>query len=74
MGMTAVLAVAISSGSIPAMAQHHNDHYYNGMRQGYGNGYSDRYDHHNDDRNRHDSGGIGPGKGALIGGAGGAAP
>ncbi len=49
--------------------------YYNGMRQGYdgrhGHGYDDRYDRRGHyDQNQ---GGIGPGKGALIGGAGGAA-
>lgn len=63
-------AVAPVVGAMPAQAQ-----YRNGYDRGYRNThpYDDRYDrgrYHGDyDRNR---GGIGPGKGALIGGAGGA--
>ena len=57
----------------PVAAQNRGQ-YYNGMQQGYdrhGHGYNDRYDRQRyDNRNQ---GGIGPGKGALIGGAGGAA-
>ena len=50
-----------------------------GFRQGYSQArpYDDRYDRarygNDDDRYRREHGGIGPGKGALIGGAGGAA-
>lgn len=61
---------------LPATAQHHDDNYYNGVRKGghggqyYDNRHDDRrYDNHYDDRRQ--SGGIGPGKGALIGGAAG---
>ena len=59
---------------LPANAQHHNNNNFNqGVRKGgHGGQYYDNnrhYDHHDD----HHSGGIGPGKGALIGGAGGAA-
>jgi len=54
---------------LPASAQHHNDNFNQGVRKGgHGGQYYDNnrhYDHH--------SGGIGPGKGAIIGGAGGAA-
>ena len=54
---------------LPASAQHHNDNFNQGVRKG---GHGGQYY----DNNRHDdhhSGGIGPGKGAIIGGAGGAA-
>ncbi|HMH14765.1 MAG TPA: hypothetical protein VK578_16825 [Edaphobacter sp.] len=57
---------------LPAGAQRHNDDFNRGVRKGgHGGQYYDNrnYDHHDD----HHSGGIGPGKGALIGGAGGAA-
>jgi hypothetical protein len=68
---------------LPATAQNRrNDSaYYNGMRNGArgGNYYNDRdphYNHNNYNNNYyhddHRQGGIGPGKGALIGGAGGA--
>ncbi len=60
------------SVSAPLAAQ---NGYYNGVRQG-SRGYSDRYDRHGRDDRRYEQrqqGGIGPGKGALIGGAGGAA-
>lgn len=67
--LAAPLAVAV-----PAHAQrYHHDRFYNGAYQGgrYGNYGYDRY-HRYPDYDRH-HGGIGPGKGALIGGAGGAA-
>jgi hypothetical protein len=59
---------------LPAYAQHNNNAYYNGMRNGERGG---RYYSHNDRRYhggyyQQDQGGIGPGKGALIGAAGGA--
>ena len=78
-----IQALALSAGLLfssaaPLRAQ---NGYYNGVRQGSRGGYNDQYDrryadsHHHDDRNyQHpNQGGIGPGKGALIGGAGGAA-
>ena len=56
--------------SLPAVAQHGgHDNYYKGMHSQVRRGDYDRYSR---DDHRHDSGGIGPGKGALIGGAGGA--
>jgi hypothetical protein len=66
---------------LPATAQNHRNNdsaYYNGMRNGArgGNYYNNNRDrHYNDNYYRNDQrqGGIGPGKGALIGGAGGAA-
>jgi hypothetical protein len=58
------------SFALPVVAQHdRHDNYYNGMRSQVRRGDYDRYSR---DDHRHDSGGIGPGKGALIGGAGGA--
>jgi hypothetical protein len=68
--------------TLPALGQNHDQHYnqhnnqnfYNGVRQG---GRGGHYDHggHYDDRHYQQpkQGGIGPGKGALIGGASGAA-
>ena len=74
---------------LPANAQYYNNHsnFNNGVRQGgqggsyYNNRDDQRYrgnNYNHDDRRYHDDhyrnqGGIGPGKGALIGGAGGAA-
>jgi len=68
---------------LPATAQNHrNDNaYYNGMRNGGrgGNYYNNRDPRYNNNYHNnnyyhadHRQGGIGPGKGALIGGAGGA--
>ncbi len=65
----------LASAATPALPQR-DSRYYNGMRQGYRGGYNDQYDHRRyDTRSTYDRsrGGIGPGKGALIGGAGGAA-
>ena len=69
-------APLILLGGLTAQAQYqeqyhhqHHDNYYNGVRDGGRGGY---YDNGRDYRDRR-SGGIGPGKGALIGGAGGAA-
>jgi hypothetical protein len=63
---------------LPAQNHHNNSAYYDGMRNGArdGNYYNDRdphYRYNNNYHNEHRQGGIGPGKGALIGGAGGAA-
>ena len=56
--------------AISANAQH-NHEFYNGARSRHS--YNDDYDRHRYHDDHHDQGGIGPGKGALIGGAGGAA-
>jgi hypothetical protein len=73
-----VLAVLFLLSVVPMTAQRRNG-FDNGMRRGGqgGNYYDSQHDYRNrndyrnhDDRNK---GGIGPGKGALIGGAGGAA-
>ncbi|HVG27990.1 MAG TPA: hypothetical protein VM865_10325 [Acidobacteriaceae bacterium] len=79
----------LCAGTVPASAQYNRDQhrqFYDGARQGgrdgnYGNDsrYNDydrrhgNYDRHGDYDRRRNQGGIGPGKGALIGGAGGAA-
>jgi hypothetical protein len=73
------LLVLFATTTVPTFAQHHNDSaYYNGMRQGaQGGNYYGSHDrpYHNDHRSYQQpkQGGIGPGKGALIGAAGGAA-
>jgi hypothetical protein len=69
-----ITPLVFAMGVVPSFAQHHNDSaYYNGMRNGSrgGNYYNNRDPRYHDDHRR-DQGGIGPGKGALIGGAGGA--
>jgi hypothetical protein len=69
-----IAPLLFATSLVPALAQHRNDAYYNGVRSGGRNGnyYNDgrdrRYDYHDD----HRQGGIGPGKGALIGAGGGA--
>lgn len=62
--LTLVMAMPFAT---PAIAQNRSA-FYNGARSR--QPYNDRYDRH---YHHHDQGGIGPGKGALIGGAGGAA-
>ncbi|HWW98748.1 MAG TPA: hypothetical protein VNY74_13665 [Edaphobacter sp.] len=67
---------------LPAAQNHRNDSaYYNGMRNGARGGsyynnrdprYNNNYHNNNYYHDDHRQGGIGPGKGALIGGAGGA--
>ena len=68
---------------LPATAQNHRSDsaYYNGMRNGARGGsyynnrdprYNNNYHNNNYYHDDHRQGGIGPGKGALIGGAGGA--
>jgi hypothetical protein len=74
----AVLAAPLvfATAMMPAVGQqYHNNNsaYYGGVRSGgrggsYYNNRDPRYNYHDD----HRQGGIGPGKGALIGGAGGA--
>jgi len=69
-GMSLMIAMILPF-AIPATAQNRGA-FYNGARSRHP--YNDNYDrrrHYYDDRR--DQGGIGPGKGALIGGAGGAA-
>ena len=59
---------------LPATAQHRNDNYSKGVRQGARGGqYSDNRHYDNRHYNPPPKGGIGPGKGALIGGAAGGA-
>jgi hypothetical protein len=62
-----------ATSMVPAFGQQHNNAYYNGMRNGsQGGNYYNSHDRPYHDNHRRDQGGIGPGKGALIGGAGGA--
>ena len=75
--LTAVLSAVLGLMFATPLVAQGNGGYNDGLRRGYGGrhggGYNDQYDqrryHGRDDRNQ---GGIGPGKGALIGGAGGA--
>jgi hypothetical protein len=68
-----IVPLIFATSVAPAFAQNrHDSAYYNGMRSG---GRGGSYYNGNRDRPYHDDhrqGGIGPGKGALIGGAGGA--
>jgi len=73
---TLLIAPLLLTTILPVSAQRRNDSWNNGVRQGgrggqYYDNNNNRYN--NDDRYRQNQGGIGPGKGALIGGAGGAA-
>jgi len=73
---TYVLAAGLLFGSVsPAVAQRdQRQKYYGGMQQGVRRGDYNRYSRDDERRHKHDDGGgIGPGKAALIGGAGGAA-
>lgn len=71
---TALLFCSILSSGVPVLAQgrRNDNRFYDGARRGghggnYGGGnYQHGNDHYYDNRNQ---GGIGPGKGALIGGA-----
>jgi outer membrane lipoprotein SlyB len=69
-----IVPLLLTSGLVPLSAQPNNSAYYNGMRNGArgGNYYNGNRDRPYHDDHRRDQGGIGPGKGALIGGAGGA--
>ena len=75
---TALLFCSILGSGLPVVAQSrdNDNRFYDGARRGaqggnYGGGnYHHGNDHYYDNRNQ---GGIGPGKGALIGGAAGAA-
>jgi hypothetical protein len=75
-----LIPLLLATSLLPAQNHHNNSNsdYYNGVRNGArgGNYYNDRDPHYNYNGNYHNDhrqGGIGPGKGALIGGAGGAA-
>jgi hypothetical protein len=70
-----IAPLLFATAIVPAFAQHRNDSaYYNGMRNGtHGGNYYNNHDRPYHDDHRRNQGGIGPGKGALIGGAGGAA-
>ena len=75
----ALAAVLLLGSVMPAMAQRDRNgnnyssrNYYSGMQNSVGRGDYERYSRDDERRHHHDSG-IGPGKGALIGGAGGAA-
>ena len=58
--------------TLPALAQRH-DQFYNGVQAGgRGGNYYNQKDRDRDRRHSRDQGGVGPGTGALIGGAGGA--
>ena len=78
-GSLVLAGAMLVSTATPAPLAAQQNGYYNGVRQG-SRGYNDQTDqrhadryHRGDDRYRQPSqGGIGPGKGALIGGAGGA--
>jgi outer membrane lipoprotein SlyB len=69
-----ITPLLFATSVVPAFAQQHNNSaYYNGMRNGSrGGSYYNGRDRPYHDDHRRDQGGIGPGKGALIGGAGGA--
>jgi hypothetical protein len=75
---TILLCCSILSSGIPAPAQnrhYNNSQFYEGANRGVrgGNYGGGRYHDHDRDRYQQNQGGIGPGKGALIGGAAGAA-
>jgi uncharacterized protein YcfJ len=70
-----ILPLLFVFAMVPTFAQQYNNSaYYNGVRSG-GHGSNSYYNPHDrpyHDDHRSDQGGIGPGKGALIGGASGA--
>ena len=74
-----IAPLLFATAGVPGFAQHQNDSaYYNGMRHGTqgGNYYNNHDRPYHDDHYHYQQpkqGGIGPGKGALIGGASGAA-
>lgn len=65
-----VAAMLVLPSAAPAQPR---GNYYRGMHNQVQRGDYDRYAREDERRHHHDSGGIGPGKGALIGTAGGAA-
>jgi hypothetical protein len=77
---TALLFCSTLSSGFPLLAQDrrydNNNQFYNGARRGtHGGNYGGGNYHHGNDQyyDNRNQGGIGPGKGALIGGAAGAA-
>jgi hypothetical protein len=72
----ALVLCSILSSSVPAAAQgrrNDNSQFYNGANRGvHGGNYGGGRYHEHDRYNNRNQGGIGPGKGALIGGAAGA--
>lgn len=70
-----LLATTMLAGSAPLVFGQRNSHdsYYQGMNRQVRQGDYERYSRDDERRHHHqDEGGIGPGKGALIGGASGA--
>ena len=65
------VAPLVLLGATCAQAQDHRD-FHNGLRDGGRGGHYENDGRHNYRDDRDNRGGIGPGKGALIGGAGGA--
>jgi hypothetical protein len=76
---TVLLSCSILASGFSALAQdrrNDNSHFYDGARRGgHGGNYGQGNDYHGNNRyyDNRNQGGIGPGKGALIGGAAGAA-
>ena len=76
--LTAVLLFCFAIGGyVGAVAQdrrNDNNRFYDGVNRGvHGGNYGNDRRHYQDNRYQNNQGGIGPGKGALIGGAAGAA-
>ena len=73
---SALLFCALLGSGFPAASQdrrHDNNRFYDGANRGVrGGDYGHDRRHYHDDRYQNKQGGIGPGKGALIGGAAGA--
>ena len=73
---TVLLCCLILGSGIPTPAQdrhYNNTQFYNGANRGVRGGNYGGGHYHDRDRYQQNQGGIGPGKGALIGGAAGAA-
>ena len=73
---TTLLCCSILGSGIPTLAQnrqYNNSQFYNGANRGVRGGNYGGGHYHDRDRYQQNQGGIGPGKGALIGGAAGAA-
>lgn len=70
-----IAGMLLFTAATPAFSQRdRHDTYYRGMNNHVRQGQYERYNNDDERRHHHDSGGgIGPGKAALIGGAGGAA-
>ncbi|WP_263410941.1 hypothetical protein [Terriglobus tenax] len=68
----ALCGAMLAPVATPAFSQQRHDGFYDGAHRSYSrNGYNDQYDRRYYQQRKDN--GIGPGKGALIGGAGGAA-